>query len=439
MCMRAKKIYVFGTMVTFVLFAATVFGIYRDVCASKYENEIKMDYQRSFTELVQYVDDLQLSLEKSLYVNDAYQMMKLSEEIYRHAAFASANLAMLPLKTEPLENLSEFLNQSGDYAKAMSFKMMEGKSIEDEEYENLVNLNEYAQTVSKSLDEDLEKLFNGTLDIRRVAENSGVSGIDSAMGEIEDQLHDYPTLIYDGPFSSHLTDRESLFLKGKEEISAEDAVKRAKAFTGLGKKLVCEEEKGNIPAYYIHDEKNTFSVTLTKAGGYLMSYLNDREVGEATIDTAEAKITGVSFLDTMGFKNMRENYYEITGNVAVINYTPQQDGYTVYPDIIKVKVALDTGEVVGCETRGYLMYHTKRDIPTVKIGLEEAKEKINSKVTVKSTSLAIIPEDDGTEDFCWQIEGEMNGRHCLIYVNTQNGAEEKIFLLIESETGVLAV
>lgn len=437
--MKTKKKHIFVFSVMIVLFCAAVFGIYRDICAEKYSNEIKMDYQRSFTELVQYVDDLQLSLEKSLFVNDSYQMLRLSEEIYRQAAFASANLALLPLAEEPLENLSEFLNQSGDYAVSLSFKMLGGEKISEEEYGNLSSLNRYAQSVSKSLDDDLEKLYSGTLNITRAGSGAKDSGIDAAMGEVEDQLHDYPALIYDGPFSSHLTDRESEFLKDKDEITQEDALLGVKSFLGMGKKLKCEEADGSIPAYYIYDEENNYSVVVTKRGGYLLSYLHNREIGEEQIDIAEAKIRGVKFLSTLGFKNMSENYYETIQNVAVINYTAHQDGYTLYPDMVKVKVALDTGEVIGCETRGYLTYHKVREIPKIKVSLEDACAKINKNVEIASKSLAVVPQDDGSEDFCWQIEGKIGERKCLIYINTQTGAEEKIFLLIESETGVLAV
>lgn len=434
-----KRTYIFTGILTAVLFSAVVFGIHRDIEAEKYENEIRMDYQRCFTEMVQYVDDLELSLEKSQFVNDPYQMMRISEEIYRQAAFASANLALLPLKTEPLENLSEFLNQSGDYARALSMKMINGQAVTGEEYKNLSSLASYAQIIASELDGDLEDLYNGTLDIRRAAEGAKVSGIDKAMGEIEDQLHDYPALIYDGPFSSHLTDKESVFLTDKPEITAEEALAKAKTFLGMGKKLECVEEKGNIPAYYIKDKDNHYSIAITKKGGYLLSYLNDREVGDATINVADAKILGLEFLKAMGFENMRENYYETISSVAVINYASYQDGYTIYPDLIKVKIALDTGEVIGCETRGYLMYHKERQIPEVKVTADQAKAKINPNVTIKSATPAIIPREDGGETFCWQIEGQLGERRCLIYVNTQTGGEEKIFLLIESETGTLAV
>ncbi len=435
---KTKKSAIWYLLVAIVFLAAVIFFINRDMQAEEFENEIRMDYQRCFTEAVQYVDDLQLSLEKSKFVNDPGQMMRLSGEIYRQATSAAANLALLPLKTEPLEHLNEFLNQVGNYAYSLSFKMLEGEKITEEEYLNLKNLEGYAKSVAAALDKNLEDLYNGTLDIRKTAEGSTPSGIDQVLGEIETQLHDYPALIYDGPFSSHLTDRKPLFLEGMNEISAEEALNKVKKLSKR-ENLEVVEEKGNLPAFYVYDKDGTFSAAITKKGGYLLSYLDDRTVADATVGIADAKVAASTFLESMGFKNMKESYYEIISDVALINYAATQEGYTLYPDLIKVKVALDTGEVVGCETRGYLMYHKERDIPKIKVSEEEAKGKINSHVEILSASLAVVPSESGSESFCWQIEGALDGRHCLIYVNTQTGAEEKLFILIESETGTLAV
>ena len=367
--------------------------------------------------------------------------MLLSGEIYRDAAQASANLALLPLKAEPLENISKFLSQVGNFSYSLSLKMLDGEEISDEEYQNLSKLGEYSRLLASSLDEDLEQLYNGRLDIHKAASDTEDNPIDIALGEIEDALQDYPALIYDGPFSNHLTDRESIYTKNKSEITKEEAVARARSLVGKELNFDCVEENGNIPTYYLtaKDERANYSVAITKKGGCLLYYLNDREIGDNKITIADAKIAGAKFLNAAGFGELTENYYETLSSVVVINYAPVQDGYTLYPDLIKLKVALDSGEIVGCETRGYIMYHRQRDIPQIKITQEAAKEKISPNVEVESISLCVIPRDGGSEEFCWQIKGRIKDRSCLIYVNTQNGAEERIFLLIESETGVLAV
>lgn len=435
---KYKSAGIFSAVLVLLLLGSLIMGISRDIELKEAQRQIKMDYQRCFTEMVQYVDDLQINLEKSKFVNDPKQMMRLSGEIYRQASMASSNLALLPLKTEPLEHLSEFLNQVGNYAYVLSYKMLDGKSISEEEYNKLTGLEEYAKNIAASLDGDLEELYNGTLDIRRSAEGAAPSGIDKVMGEIEKGLHDYPALIYDGPFSSHLTDREPLFLEGLTEVSADEALEKVKAITGRDD-FMYAEETGSVPAYYFYDKEGLCSAVITKRGGYLLSYLNDSAIGEARCDVSDALLAASSFLEQQGFENMKESYYEIISDVAVINYAATQEGYTLYPDLIKVKVALDDCRIVGCDTRGYVMYHTKRDIPGIKVSEAEAKSKVNSHVEIVSASLAAIPNDGGSEHFCWQLEGRLNDRRCLIYVNTQTGAEEKLFILIESETGTLAV
>lgn len=421
-----------------LLVCSLVMSIKNDIELEKAQRRIDMDYQRCFTEMVQYVDDLQLSLEKSKFVNDPKQMMRLSGEIYRQAAMASSNLSLLPLKTEPLEHLSEFLNQVGNYAYVLSFKMLEGEELNKDEYDNLNNLESYAKNIATVLDGDLEEVYNGTLSIRQSAKGTPSSEIDKAMGEIESQLHSYPALIYDGPFSSHLTDRKPLFLEEKKDITVTKALEKVKSITGKDD-FMYAAEKGNIPAYYFYDKSGEESVVITKAGGYLLSYLNDREIKEAKYTASDAKLAASAFLQEQGFTDMKESYYEIISDVMVINYAAVQEGYILYPDLVKVKVALDDCKVVGCETRGYLMYHRKRDIPEIKISEEDAIKKINPHVEILSSTLAVVPSDGGGEHFCRQIEGKIGSRRCLIYVNTQTGAEEKIFVLIESETGVLAV
>ena len=67
-------------------------------------------------------------------------------------------------------------------------------------------------------------------------------------------------------------------------------------------------------------------------------------------------------MNTHGFENMKETYYLKQDGIVTINYAYNQDGVIMYPDLIKVKVALDNGEILGIETTGYLNNHTQRDV-----------------------------------------------------------------------------
>ena len=63
---------------------------------------------------------------------------------------------------------------------------------------------------------------------------------------------------------------------------------------------------------------------------------------------------------------MKETYYLKQDGIVTINYAYKQDEVTVYPDLIKLKVALDNGEIMGIETKGYLNSHEKRKIDDIK-------------------------------------------------------------------------
>ncbi len=318
--------------------------------------------------------------------------------------------------------------------------MLDGERMTDEEYQNLRTLKNYASIAAASLDDDLEKVYSGTLSVAKAASGEELSQLAGAMGEIEEQMHDYPALIYDGPFSSHLTDKEPVLTKGQSEIDENEAVRIASSIAGEAE-FEISEESGVLPMYYLSCEIDNKSVTMgiTKYGGFLEYYLVDREIGESAVSVTDARLAASAFLESVGYSNMTESYYESTGESVVINFAAEQEGYTLYPDLVKVKVALDTGEIVGLEARGYIMYHQTRDIPKIKVSAEEAKSKVNPNVEIASVTRAVIPLDNGSEEFCWQIEGRIDERRCLIYINTQTGAEEKLFLLIESESGVLAV
>ena len=134
---------------------------------------------------------------------------------------------------------------------------------------------------------------------------------------------------------------------------------------------------------------------------------------------------------------MEPTYYLKQGGAVTINYAYKQDNVTIYPDLIKLKIALDNGQVLGMETSGYLNNHTERTIVTPKISMEEAKESLNKKLELTSEGLAIIPTEWKTEIFCYEFKGKVDGTDFLVYINTETGEEEDILVIVETPDGIL--
>ena len=144
-------------------------------------------------------------------------------------------------------------------------------------------------------------------------------------------------------------------------------------------------------------------------------------------------------MDKKSFKNMREAYYIKEGNIVTVNYAYEQNGTIIYPDLIKVKIALDNGDILGIETTGYLNSHTERKLEEAKITLEEAKEKINDKLKITSERKAIIPTKWKTEILCYEFQGKVDDKEFLVYVNVKTGKEENILVILETPGGTLTM
>ena len=134
---------------------------------------------------------------------------------------------------------------------------------------------------------------------------------------------------------------------------------------------------------------------------------------------------------------MKETYYLKQNGIVTINYAYLQDEVTVYSDLIKLKVALDNGEILGIETMGYLNSHEERNIGDIKISKEDAAKNLNKKLDIKSENLAIIPTEWKTEILCWEFKGTIDGMDFLVYVNANTGKEEDILIIINTPNGTL--
>lgn len=431
------------------LIAAVIWGFMATKSANALEISSENQYNRAFHELVGYVDDIDVLLSKTQLTKSPAQLAKLSSDIFRQSAEAKSCLGQLPTSEVQLDNTSKFLSQVGDYTYVLSQAMINGEEISEQEYEDLASLAEYASSLRDTLSDIEEQIYSGAIRIsdtqskRRgnIADAAG-NNILEDLEDVEKSFDDYPSLIYDGPFSEHIVNREPEMLKNASDFSQEQALERAEQLID-SRNLVFESLSENtaIPSYtFVHDsDSEQISISVTKKGGYILSYLNNRNIDGEQLDITEATQKAAQFLQKNGFYSMQDSYYEKSGGIATINFAYVQDNVTCYSDLVKVRVALDNGEILGLETKGYLMNHTERELSATALTTEEAREKISTNLDVKATRLALVPKDSMREVLCYEFTGAFNDRNFIVYVNANNGREEEIFLLIESDEGVLTI
>ncbi len=276
------------------------------------------------------------------------------------------------------------------------------------------------------------------------------NSIKGQFNNIQKQVMQYPALIYDGPFSDNTLEITPK-INSEKKINENEAKKIAKSIIGNDKvasiKLDTNEGKTNIGTYRFiadikgRDNKNgNVTCEISKHGGKLVYLIDSRSIGQPKIDTKKAKNIGNDYLKKLKIANMVPTYTLHYDNVAVINYVYKQDDVIVYPDQIKLKIALDNGEIVGVESEKYLVSHHDRNInKNIKVSQKEAQKRVGKNLNIINVRLSIIPTEANTEVLCYEFSGTYKNDKFKIFINANTGYEERILQILDTPNGELTI
>ena len=448
---RLKKGHMLSVICVLLIIVA-ILGIILYKKQREYRQASENNYNMAFFELVDYVQNVETYLAKSMISSTPEHGAETLTHLWREANLAQAYLSRLPIESQELENTEKFLNQVSDYSYTLSRKNIYNEKLTEEDLSNLKELHTYSVELENTLNQLSEDLNSGRFAWGELEEKGSIAfaqQVDNISKEsfsnLEENFHEYSGLIYDGAFSEHLTGVEKKGLTG-EDIDENQATQKVKEF--IGEENIKEisnlgfSENATIPVYdfsITNNNDETIQVAISKKGGHIVSMNSNREVNTEIISQEEADQKAKEFLQAKGFPNMKETYYLKQEGIVTINYAYQQDNVIMYPDLIKVKVALDNGEILGIETTGYLNNHTERDISNVKISKEEAKKDLNPDLEIMSEQMAVIPTEWKTEILCYEFKGKVDDREFLVYINAENGREEDILIITNTPNGTLTM
>lgn len=449
---RLKDRHMLTIIVVLVAIIAAL-GIYAYKKQTEFRQASENQYNLAFYELVDYVQNVETYLAKSLISTTPEHGAETLTRVWREANLAQTYLAQLPIEANELSNTAKFLNQVSDYSYSLSRKNINHEALSQEDLDNLTELHEYSLELENTLNQLSTDINEGRIKWGELAKkgetafSQQVSNISKeSFSNIENTFHEYAGLIYDGAFSEHITSVEKKGLTG-EDVSEEEAMQSAKNFIGEDK---IEEitsnglsENTDMPTYDFSvklkngEKENDMTISVSQKGAHIVYMNYNRDVTAESISQDKANEIGLNFLTEKGFPNMRETYYLKQDGIVTINYAYTQENVTMYPDLIKLKVALDNGEILGIETTGYLNSHYERILPQPKVSKEEAKKILNQNLEIQSEGLAIIPTEFKTEIFCWEFKGNVDGTDFLVYINAETGKEEDILTIVNTPNGTL--
>ena len=436
-----------AVLLTLVITLGCVFTVRLLRISDNYLNRLEISYRGALGELSDNLEKTSLALKKMRYSSGELLRHKGTDTVISSCSAAASGAAALPFSEENSAVIENLLSVTMDYSRFLGNKIASGDSLTEEEINNLETLSIYIDKLSVKINEmrtflgtdlkegtvtELISLFSSNLNL------PSSEKFDDALKDFAEESESFQGLVYEGPFSSHIERREALFIKDKEVISKEEAVKIAADFLDTEKEnLKCSyETEGTLAAFEITGDN--MKALVTKKGGEISFAKITGDYLETKLSYEDALKEATHFLNESGFDNLKETSYVISDNTCTINFCAYENGVKLYPDLIKITLELNEGKMVEYEAEGYLMNHIERGNLTPKLSPEECSKFLKENLSVKEISLALIPGEGKEEILCYEFlceytEKDNSKTEILSYINAEDGNEQQLFIINRGE------
>ena len=412
---RIVRIYAIAAALALALYAYT-----ESVYLTRWRQTAAYTSSLAFEETVRAVDSLSRSLEKSLYAADGAMCARVCSEAYAASRAAGSAMAALPFSTQELENLSAFLNRTGDYARTLCGESAEA-GLRPEQREALGELSMRADEfveVLLALREDLNgghvHLDSREKRLRNVGAEPGES-LAARLLDYEASFAAPAELHYDG-------------LYGKEErpgtgyLTEEEMREAAAAFLG-----VSGEELEPVYSYEGLEGRRCFRcgdsfLCVSRSG--VDSLSQTRLVSEAVLSAEEAQAEAETFLRRAGYTELNLVGQRDGGTVLSLDYARTEDGALWLDNLLRVAVALDDGSIYSFNADAW---QPGESGVRWTLSEEEAAAALPDDFAWDAARRVILTSEGGRNSACYEFSGpgRDDGR-VRLYVNAVDGKQERI-------------
>lgn len=433
----------FAVLAALLLVGAAVMGVFLNVSMQserQYRLGVNNDYEQAYYQLTDSVGNMRVNLDKARVTRNSAMMCELMMDASVSCESAAQALYKFSADGYSASALTKFVNQVGDYSAYIHSKASKGEEITQSEYAMLQELSSTAATVQEKLAPVREGMGAGGYEFssRLGSLNEEFSSI---MNALQDGSMEYPSLIYDGPFSDGLDQKQAKTLTGGEITPEQGAKIISEKLGSAGISGVTYSGEGNSHfktyLYTIRDDHGSGDVQLAANGGAIVQFTFNCESGEE--NSFDAKENAVEFVSALGYENMVPVWSAESDGIIYMNLCFEQDGAVIYPDMVKVKINAADGHVIGCETLSYLFNHTQRSLDRPALSAEDISSRKYGELETESVRLAVIPTPGGGERLAYEVYGTAQGEKFFVYADPDTGEEVRVLMVVDGEQGELLI
>ena len=434
---RGFKSAVVGLSLAVAILGATTlglgvaYGVTQDK-ADAYGTQLESVYQKNYYELVDNVNNADMEMSKLLNATNSTYQKKMLTEINSATKNMQNNIALLPLTGEDVLESVRFVNQLSGYTTVLEEKLANGESLTVEELSTLQELHKALISMKDNLNRISMDMRNGYSILVASNEMEGeLNAFTINFNQIKANDVDYPTMIYDGPFSDSIVNKKVVGLTGSEVTEEEAGEILNKVFKDITSYSYTGQTNGRFQTYNFDiktsDEQDLFA-QVTMKGGRLLTVSGQNVSDVKKVDMTTGEKIALEFAKNNGIENAEVVWSEELNNQAYFNIAPKESGVILYPDLVKVKVDLEYGNVIGYDAISYYTNHTTRSLGPK----SDINPSIPSGFTVKLVRLVLAPLDYNREVLCYEYQCEKEGITYYFYFNAKTGEEENILKVVET-------
>lgn len=435
---------VLGLAISTGILAATTLGLgiaygVTQSQANQYGLQLENIYQKNYYELVDSVNNTDMKISKILASDSQIYQAKTLAEVAQECKDIQSNIAALPLAGDQIEQSVRFINQISGYTQILEEKIAKGGSLSENDLQTLREIHESLTQMKRYLNQMSLRMAEG-YNIMEASSRSGGSQDDFSLdfAGIKADDTDYPTMIYDGPFSDSVLNAQVKGLRGGE-VSKDDAFKKVDGvFKNVSGLKYEGQTDGKFQTYNFNlltTDGTRLYVQVTKIGGNILTVSGNVESDQKNVESAQAEKIALDFAKANGVENATIVWKDELEDQSYFNIAPKQNGIVLYPDLVKVKVDLEHGTVIGYDAVTYFTNHTPRQLAAGGIGIDLAREKVDKSFVVVGQRLVLAPLDYNREVLCYEFECHRDGATYYLYYNAATGVQENVLKVVETTDG----
>ncbi|GAB0166751.1 germination protein YpeB [Lysinibacillus sp. CTST325] len=326
------------------------------------QRTVLAQYTDNLTDASEKLSHLQQAVSQSLLFQDDNAIHNELDSVWRLSSDVRSSMSNIPIGQEMSNDWLSYLGRLGDEAKKTS-KTGDYKAWREKMPQISTNLQSLSDEWSAATVDFYKN--NGKMDVwlRQVDTKNPNTTFDNVQKTLKDYSEkDFPLTLSESDW------QKKIDLKALQDsvITEKEALEKVKQLFPIIKDATFTVTKSSdtapYPFYHIqfHQDIRLGYVDLTEKGGHLISYLVERPVDEARLSQDEIMKKAEEYVKRLGmndvaFVESRENHQ--AWHVTFARVHPG-DNALIYADGVQLKLAKDTGELLGANAMEYIQAET---------------------------------------------------------------------------------